>query len=104
MRTAFKSIIMAAICFSTIHSVAEARRDQRREVRQEVRIAGGAASGELNRKEAKKLRRGQRHIEMVQVKAKSDGVVTDFEAAKIEKMQDLQSKKIYNQKHNEQTR
>ena len=93
---------MAAIFLSTIQSVAEAGRDQRREVRQEARIAGGVASGELTRKEAKKLRRGQRHVDMMQAKAKSDGVVTDSEAAKIEKMQNLQSKRIYNQKHDEQ--
>lgn len=104
MNTTFKSLVMTAIFLTTIQTVAEARRDQRREGRQEARIAGGVASGELNRQEAKRLRRGQRHVDMMQVKAKSDGVVTDAEAAKIEKMQDLQSKRIYNQKHDEQTR
>lgn len=99
-----KTLVLTAILFSSLQSVAEPRRDQRREARQEARIAEGVASGELNHKEAKRLRKGQRKVDSMQAAAKADGVVTAQEAAKIEKMQDLQSKRIYSQKYDEQTR
>ncbi len=83
---------------------AEARRDQRREVRQESRIAEGVQSGELNKAEAHRLRKGQKRIDKAQAQAKADGVVTDAEKARLEKMQDVQSKHIYEQKHDEQQR
>lgn len=83
---------------------AEARRDQRREGRQQGRIGQGIESGELTKHEARKLHRGQRRVDRAQEKAMSDGLVTDQEKYKLEKMQDIQSKRIYKEKHDAQKR
>lgn len=99
-----KSFLTILLSVSFLTVVAEARRDQRREGRQQARIAEGVKSGELNRKEARRLRHGQQRVDHAQNKAAADGVVTDQEKLKLEKMQDVQSKRIYRQKHDEQKR
>ncbi|MGZ5280104.1 MAG: hypothetical protein ACXWC9_09190 [Pseudobdellovibrionaceae bacterium] len=83
---------------------AEARRDQNRETRQQGRISQGVQSGELNRAEAHRLRRAQKRVDRAQASAQADGMMTDAEKAHLEKMQDVQSKRIYQQKHDEQQR
>ncbi len=83
---------------------AEARRDNKREVRQQARIHEGVQSGEITRREAHHLRKGQRKIDHMQRKALRDGEVTTDEKAKIEAAQDRQSQQIYDQKHDDQTR
>jgi hypothetical protein len=50
-----------------------------RQVNQEQRIDQGIASGELTRPEAGRLEKQQQHIDMMENKAKSDGVVTKKE-------------------------
>lgn len=97
--SAILSILMMSLPFA-----AEARRDQGREVRQQMRIHKGVKSGELNKAEAHRLRRGQRRVDKTQREAKADGVVTPEEQAELEKRQDIQSKRIYQQKHDEQSR
>lgn len=91
--------LLIALSFS-----AEARRDQKREGNQQARIRQGVESGELNKAEAHRLRKGQRKVDHMQRKAMKDGAVTAEEKAKIEAMQDAQSKRIYEQKHDEQKR
>lgn len=97
-------MIFAVILVLAATDAAWARRDQAREGRQNARIAEGVKSGELNHAEAKRLRRGQHHVDNAQKKAMADGTMTDAEKAKIEKMQDVQSKRIYRQKHDGQQR
>lgn len=99
-----KSLFAFLVASSFMIPLAEARRDQRREVRQQARIAEGVKSGELTRPEAHRLRKGQRRVDAAQRAAKADGEVTPEEKAKIEKMQDVQSARIYKQKHDEQKR
>jgi hypothetical protein len=94
--------LLIALSFAGLS--AEARRDQTREARQQGRIHQGAKSGELTKPEAHRLRKGQRRVDQAQTAAKSDGVVTAEEKARLEKMQDVQSKRIYEQKHDEQSR
>lgn len=100
----FKTILSVSIAVLFVSLSAEARRDQRREVRQQSRIAHGVKNGELTRHEAKKLRRGQKRVDHAQEKAMEDGVMTDKEKMKIEKMQDVQNKRIYREKHDNQER
>mgnify|MGYP000855960528 CR=1 FL=1 len=83
---------------------AEAGREQRRNRNQQHRIREGVASGELTNKEARKLERGERRIHKAERRARQDGVVTAGERAKIEHMQDNESKKIYQEKHDDQKR
>ena len=98
-----KNITVSVLLVSFVLAFqAEARRDQRRENRQQGRIAEGIQSGELNKHEARRLNRGQRRVDHAQEKAMADGEMTAKEKLKIEKMQDVQSKRIYRQKHDEQ--
>lgn len=83
---------------------AEAGRNQNREHRQEKRIGQGVQSGELTKREARRLERGQNKIDHFQKKAMEDGEMSLEEKAKLEKMQDRQSRKIHRQKHDEQSR
>ena len=99
-----KQLFLAVIATSLLAFNAEARRDQKREVRQQSRIAQGVQSGELTKREAKKLRKGQKKVDHLQEKAKADGVVTPEEKMRLEKAQDHQSKQIYKQKHDGQER
>ncbi len=75
----------------------------RREARQERRIQQGVESGQLNQKEAARLERGQQRVEKMEAKAKSDGVVTAKERARIQHQQDVQSRHIAREKHDKQT-
>jgi len=75
-----------------------------RQANQERRIDQGVASGELNARETARLERGQQRVENMETRAKSDGVVTRGERAKMHAVQDRQSKRIYRQKHDRQTR
>ncbi len=99
-----KNFLISAIAMTLLISTAEARRDQNREHSQQGRIKQGVQAGTLTRKEAKKLRKGQKRLDHMQLKANADGVVTPKEKLKLEKAQDKQSELIYKQKHDEQNR
>jgi len=74
----------------------------KREQNQKARIKQGVKSGELTKKEARKLGAEQKKIQRDEKKAKADGVVTPEEKAKIRKEQRKASKDIYRQKHDTQ--
>lgn len=73
-----------------------------RQANQERRIDQGVASGSLTPREARRLERGQRHVDNMENRAKADGVVTRQERARLHQAQDVQSKRIYRQKHDAQ--
>jgi hypothetical protein len=75
-----------------------------RQANQEQRIDQGVASGQLNQRETNRLERGQQRVDNMENRAKSDGVVTKQERARIHQAQDVQSKRIYRQKHDRQVR
>lgn len=83
---------------------AQETRVDRRQDRQEQRIDQGVQSGALTPRETRKLARGQRHVEKLETKAQADGKVTAREKVRLERAQDVQSKRIYKQKHDAQTR
>ena len=95
-------MILSVIAF--IGLSVQAGRNQNREHRQENRIGQGVKSGELTKHEAKRLARGQKKVDHFQKKAMEDGVMSDEEKAKLEKMQDRQSRRIHKQKHDGQGR
>lgn len=74
----------------------------KREQNQKTRIKQGVKSGELNKREARRLAAEQRKIKHDEKKAKADGVVTPQEKAKIKKEQRRASKNSYRQKHDAQ--
>lgn len=73
-----------------------------RQINQERRIGQGVASGSLTPREANRLERGQQHVNNMETRAKADGVVTRQERARIHHAQDVQSDRIYRQKHDRQ--
>lgn len=76
----------------------------KREHHQMQRIRQGVHSGELTRPETRRLLEGQEHLRNLEAKAKADGDVTARERARLQGAADVQSKRIYRQKHDAQTR
>jgi len=75
-----------------------------RQATQEARIHQGVKSGELTRKEARKLRRQQRHIRRMRRRAHKDGKVTRRERRRIRRAQNRANRNIRRKKHNAQTK
>ena len=69
---------------------------------QKDRIQQGRQSGELTKKEARKVKSEQKAVNHAQTKAAADGNVTSKERHHIRKMQDKASKDIHAQKHDTQ--
>jgi uncharacterized membrane protein YebE (DUF533 family) len=79
------------------------RLDQR-EHNQAQRIRQGARSGELTRPETRHLVRGEARLRYNEAVAKSDGVVTARERARLQHEASVESQRIYRQKHDAQDR
>src|SRR5258706_5784413 len=75
-----------------------------RQAEQQRRIDEGVKSGQLNKKEAARLEKGQERIQKMENKAMADGKMTPKERARIEKAQDRESQRIYREKHDKQVR
>jgi uncharacterized membrane protein YebE (DUF533 family) len=99
--------ILTVSILAVTASVAVAQTDtpgiDARQANQERRIQQGVGSGQLTPNETYKLEQGQARVQNLESKAKADGVVTNAERARIQRAQDVQSQKIYNQKHDAQT-
>ena len=78
------------------------QRIDKREAEQQKRIDQGVKSGELTKREADRLQKGQARIQNMEVKANADGKITKKEAARIERAQNQESKKIAREKHDRQ--
>ena len=100
LRVMFLALAAATMTASLAAANPATPRIDRREVRQHVRIHEGVRSGELTRGEARSLRVGQRHVNRMERRAKSDGVVSMRERARINHAQNHQSRRIYRLKHN----
>jgi hypothetical protein len=64
------------------------------------RIYNGIQSGRISFPESQKLAQGQAHVQNLESNAKSDGVVTPLERARIHAAQNIQSARIFLKKHN----
>ena len=73
-----------------------------RNVNQETRVNEGVKSGELTTREAGRLEQGQAHVARAQANAAANGHVSAAEATHVKKVENRQSHRIYNQKHDEQ--
>jgi len=109
MKRLFTLMLFAALAAAAVNAnVASANdstpRVDRREVRQHVRIRQGVRSGELTRREAMRLRMGQRHVDRMELRAKADGRVGPRERMRLERAQNRQSRHIYRLKHNGRVR
>lgn len=99
--------ILAALCATALSLPALAQttstpRIDQRQANQQQRIDKGVQSGTLTEKEAARMEKGQQHVQNLENKATADGKVTAKEKARIEHAQDVQSKRIYRQKHDRQ--
>jgi hypothetical protein len=74
----------------------------KRQANQERRIQQGVNSGALNEREAARLQRGEKRIERMEERAKADGKVTPEERKRLQRAENIQSRKIYREKHDKQ--
>lgn len=87
----------------TPSELAQKRIDQR-QANQDKRIDQGVQSGQLNQREAARLDKGQARVDNMENRAlANDGKIGKREARRIEHAQDVQSARIYRQKHDKQT-
>jgi hypothetical protein len=92
------SLVLPALAFAQ----ANTPRVDQRQANQEQRIDQGVASGSLTQREANRLDHGQQHVDNMENRAKADGVVTRGERARLHQAQEVQSGRIYAQKHDRQ--
>ncbi|MBV1907928.1 MAG: hypothetical protein KUG78_01320 [Kangiellaceae bacterium] len=71
---------------------------------QTQRIINGVKSGELTKLETRRMVKGQRQLNKMERKAKSDGVVTKKERAKLQRKVHKESAKIARNKHDKKKR
>ena len=76
----------------------------KRQANQEKRIDQGIASGELTKRETRRLEREQSAINRAEDKAKADGVVTAKERHRLHHAQNKASRDVKRQKHDAQQR
>lgn len=79
-------------------------RIDQRQANQERRIDQGVASGELTKREARRLNRQQAAVNKAEDKAKADGTVTALERKRLTRAQNQTSTNIARQKHDKQDR
>ncbi len=73
------TLMMSGIVFAQ----AETPVNDQRQTNQDQRIDQGLASGQLNEREANRLNRQQEHVNKMEDRAMSDGVMTKRERARI---------------------
>jgi hypothetical protein len=97
-------VTLVALFAITLAGIANAGtvtpRIDRREARQDTRIDRGVRSGALTPGEQARLRTGQAHIDRMEARAKSDGVVTMRERRHMERALNHESRAIRRLKHN----
>lgn len=94
--------IVSAGAFAQASAPAATPRVDQRQATQEKRIDQGVASGELNRRETRRLQKEQNVVDRAENHAKADGSVTKTERRRLHKMQKHASKDIRHQKHDAQ--
>ncbi len=75
-----------------------------REQNQRARIRQGVATGELNRREAARMRGREAGLTAEKRAARADGVVTPGERRDLRQTENRDSRAIYRQKHDAQVR
>lgn len=76
-----------------------------RQMKQRARIHHGVKTGELVPREARKLKAEQRHIQKTKRRMRADdGKLGPAERARLDRMQDRSSRRIFRAKHNTRAR
>lgn len=102
LKTIVATLCVSALTLPALAQTSSTPRIDQRQASQEQRIDQGVASGALTEKEAARMEKGQAHVQKLEDKATADGKVTARERARIEHAQDVQSRRIYRQKHDRQ--
>jgi uncharacterized membrane protein YebE (DUF533 family) len=97
-----QKFLLATICF-LFFATTNAQVNKRQQ-NQRSRTKQGVQSGEITKHEAKRIHTQQKHVQHMETKAKSDGVVTRKEKAKLNVAQNHASRSIYRKKHNKRDR
>ena len=103
--TLFKNTLLSILCAAPLLAAAQSASTpvfDQRQANQEQRIQQGTQSGSLTQKEAARLERGQVRLQRMEDKAKSDGVVTKQERGRLQHAENVESKRIYREKHDRQ--
>lgn len=96
-------LALLAVTFVSVSTAQDKTRSlDRREKRQEKRIEQGVKSGELTDREAKRLEMREQKLKADEARAKSDGIVTPKERARLQHEANKTSRRIYKQKHDAQ--
>lgn len=95
-------VVLAAAVPVLAFAQANTPRIDQRQANQEQRIDQGVASGSLTQRETNRLERGQQHVENIETRAKSDGVVSKRERARLLQAENVQSRHISAQRHDRQ--
>lgn len=100
-----KKFLISTVLAATLVATLPAQNIKARQKNQQSRIAQGVASGELTKRETRKLEKDQVKLAKEIHKDRRDGGgLTTRERAKIHVKQDKQSVKIAKQKHDRQDR
>ena len=91
-------LIAAVPGVATAAEVDSTKRVDKRQENQERRIERGEKSGDLSKREAKRLEKGQRRVDRTESRMAEDGKMTKSERKRLENMQDVQNKRIENQR------
>jgi len=104
MKTSFAAALAAALLLTSSSAFAEdgTPRAHQRQQRQQHRIEQGMRRGDVTRREAQRLHRGHMNIRREIARAKADGVVTRAERARIARLQNIESRRIWRQRHDRQ--
>ncbi|MDW8467767.1 MAG: hypothetical protein RML56_00920 [Burkholderiales bacterium] len=92
----------AVLSLPALAQTSPAERIDQRQANQQRRIEEGIRSGELTPREAERLQKGQQRIQRMEDRARADGKITPKEAARIERAQDVESRRIWREKHDRQ--
>lgn len=106
MKKLLLTLMIAALVgvFTGAANAQRTPRVDRRQQNQNVRVRRGLNSGELTRRETRSIRRSTNRTRRYEKSAKSDGVVTWRERARLNRMQNRNSRKIFRKKNNRRDR
>ncbi len=95
-------ICAVLVAAAMAHADAETPAIDQRQANQEQRIGEGIAKGQLNQLEGERLNKRQQRINGMEDKAKSDGIMTNKERARLHAAQNRASKTVHREKHDRQ--
>jgi|CXWL01.1.fsa_nt_gi hypothetical protein len=95
MKKKFLTTAIAFIIFASANAQTNVRQEN-----QGTRTENGVQSGELTKREQRRIEHQQENVQKLENKAKKDGVVTDKEQARINAAQNRSSRSIARKKHN----